>query len=83
MSDDDYKTYAEVIEEAKRAKGEREWKAYLEIEMAWSRLADDVSNWIDQSPSIERLFLSPLNARGALTRRSLLSVRPHVGTDSR
>ena len=44
MSDDDYKTYAEVIEEAKRAKRERERKAYLELEMAWSRRADDVSN---------------------------------------
>ena len=41
---DDYKTYAEIIEEAKRTKSERERKAYLELEMAWSGLADEVSS---------------------------------------
>ena len=41
---DDYKTYAEIIEEAKRAKSERTRKAYLELERTWSKLADEVSS---------------------------------------
>ena len=42
--DDDYKTYAEILEEAKRVKRERERNSYLEPAMAWSKLADEVSN---------------------------------------
>jgi hypothetical protein len=42
--DNDYKTYAEVLEEAKKVKRERERKSYLELATARSTLTDEVSN---------------------------------------